>query len=236
MKSPFGTTLPLTESPYLSRISTQIDNGKNYYLTAFNPGYALQASELNEIQESFFVNANLTQRANAKWQQSGYKIPFWEGAIPLYPENVSITSKTTVGSSCTFTVSIPNGWFLWTEKTSGLSFWIYNNLSTTSFTFTTTSGLGSTEYVGLTVNNETIKCCQAATCNSDQDASLRDNSSGLTDTYYTCGGSRKKATVTGTSILTATTSTTFFPIFKVNITSSTTATFKFMDDQDVIVN
>jgi len=236
MKTPFGTNLPLSEAPYYSRISNQTDNGKNYYLTAFNPGYALQASELNELQEIFFVNQNLSQRTNANWSNAGYKIPFWEGCIPLNPSSVSISQVTTANSSSTFTVTLANDWYLWTEKTSKMSFWIYNNLSTTSFSFTTTSGVGPTEYVGFTVTNELIDCCQAANCDVNQDSTLRDNSNGLSDTYYTCGASRKKASITNAIILSATTSSTFFPLFNVTLTNSTTASFKFMDNQEIIIN
>lgn len=234
MKTPFGTNLPLTESPYYSRISNNTDNDKNYYLTAFNPGYALQASELNEIQETFFFNMNLTQRMNASWTNAGYKPPFWNGCIPLYFDNVRITSSTTTNSNCTFTVAIDNAWFLWTEKNSNMSFWIHNDLTTTSFTFTTTSGLGSTEYVGFEIANETITCCQSENCNPDQDSGLRDNSSGLSDTYYTCGASRKKATMNDVLILTSTTSSTFFPIFSVTIDTATSASFKFLDLQNLV--
>lgn len=234
MKTPFGTTLPLTEAPYYSRMSTNIDNDKNYYLTAFNPGYALQASELNEIQELFFTNLNLTQRMNYNWANAGYKVPFWSGCIPLNPNSVRITASTTSNSSSTFTLTVENDWYLWTEKNSNMSFWIYNDLPTTSFNFTTTVGVGSTEYVGFSISNETINCCQAATCESTQDSNLRDNSSGFSDTYYTCGASRKKATMSDVIILQATTASTFFPLIKVTIDSATESTFKYMDDQNII--
>lgn len=236
MKTPFGSTLPLTESPFYSRISNNIDNGKNYYINAFNPGYALQASELNEVQELFFFNQNLTQRMNSNWMKRGYNVPFWEGCIPLDPNSIQITSSTTANSSSTFTVSLANGWYLWTEKTSKMSFWIYNDLADTSYTFTTTSGVGPSEYVGFTITSETIQCCQAGNCDTNQDDTLRDNSNGLADSYYTCGASRKKASFTDAVILNATTSSTFFPLFSVTLSNSTTSSFKFLDDQDVITN
>jgi hypothetical protein len=235
MKTPFGTTLPLTDAPYYSRVSSNTDNGKNYYLTAFNPGYALQASELNEIQEIFFTNLNLTQRMNYNWSNAGYNIPFWDGCIPLNPNSVRITSSSTSGSVATFTVTVENTWFYWTEKNSNMSFWIHNNLPTTSFSFTTTTGLGSTEYIGFQISNETIKCCQADICDNDQDSTLRDNSSGFSDTYYTCGASRKKATTDNVLILQSTASSTFFPLFKVTVDTATTSTFKYMDNQDITV-
>jgi hypothetical protein len=36
--------------------------------------------------------------------------------------------------------------------------------------------------------------------------------------------------------LSATTSSTFFPLFNVTLTNSTTASFKFMDNQEIIIN
>lgn len=234
MKTPFGTNLPLSESPYYSRVSNNIDNDKNYYLTAFNPGYALQASELNEIQELFFTNLNLTQRMNYNWANAGYKIPFWSGCIPLNPNSVRLTSSTTTGSVSNFTITVDNDWYLWTEKNSNMSFWIYNDLATTSYSFTTSSGINSPEYVGFEITNETIKCCQAAACDSDQDSTLRDNSSGFSDTYYTCGASRKKATMNDVIILQSTASSTFFPLIKVTLDTATSAIFKYLDDQDIV--
>jgi len=234
MKAPFGT-LPLSEAPFLSRISTQYDNGKNYYLTGFNPGYALQASELNELQESFFLNSSLMHRSHASWVNQGYNIPVWDGCVPFDPTSIIVTVNSVGASTANFTVTIPNGWFLWTEKTSGLNFWVYNNLTDTEFSFTTTSGIGSTEYVGFMISNDTINCCQAGNCLENQDATLRDNSSGLTDTYYTCGASRKKATFDDAVILTSTTASDFYPLLKITIDTISSASFAFIDDQSITV-
>ena len=74
-------------------------------MLAFNPGYALQAAELNEIQELFFVNQNLTQRMNANWirinsgQTTAFTAPFWEGLIPLKPEYVIVTRTSAIDAA-----------------------------------------------------------------------------------------------------------------------------------------
>ena len=108
MLSPFSTP-SLSPLPYYSRISNYYrspSSVKNYVLLAFNPGYALQASELNELQELFFLNSNLSQRSNALWTTSDSgRIPFWEGLIPYNPANIVVNNVASQNSKITFTVS-----------------------------------------------------------------------------------------------------------------------------------
>ena len=100
-----SNSFPLNKTPYHSRVSTHAEAGKNYSMLAFNPGYALQAAELNEIQELFFVNQNLTQRMNANWirinsgQTTAFTAPFWEGLIPLKPEYVIVTRTSAIDAA-----------------------------------------------------------------------------------------------------------------------------------------
>ena len=127
---------PLSDSPYLSRVSTHFNDYKNYAMLAFNPGFALQAAELNEVQELFFINQSLTQRMNANWinlgstQTSPYTAPFWEGLIPLHPNYLTVTSATYNSASGVATINyiLSPGWYLYTDKNSKLSFWIYNSV------------------------------------------------------------------------------------------------------------
>ena len=109
-----SNSFPLNKTPYHSRVSTHAEAGKNYSMLAFNPGYALQAAELNEIQELFFVNQNLTQRMNANWirinsgQTTAFTAPFWDGLIPLNPDYVSVTLTSPINSAIvefTYTLS-----------------------------------------------------------------------------------------------------------------------------------
>ena len=60
--TPFNPSLPLYPEPYYSRITDNLDTTgaglddiKNYWLTGFKPGFPLQASELNELQEQFYI-------------------------------------------------------------------------------------------------------------------------------------------------------------------------------------
>jgi len=197
--NPFGFKLPLTDGPFNSRISSQYSDGatvntnKNYYAIAFNPGYALQASELNEIQELFFLNQNLTQRSNATWQSQGYKIPFWEGLIPLNPTNVSISNVVEGSSTSTFFVSVPNSWYLWTEATSKMSFWVYKDQSSSSNVKSFSVGNGQTIYIGYNTQRALIDCCPNDNCSENSDDTIRDNSDGSTvGQFNTCGASRLK--------------------------------------------
>ena len=53
--SPFSAGFPLKPTPFKSRTEQHLNNSKNYFAVAFKPGFPLQASELNEIQEIFYV-------------------------------------------------------------------------------------------------------------------------------------------------------------------------------------
>jgi hypothetical protein len=229
MVSPFGTTLPLTSAPYYSRINdnfTSYTDPKNYYLLAFNPGYALQASELNEIQENFFLNLNLTQRMNSGWSANGYKIPHWEGMIPLNPLTLSFTEPTITNSTLTFTVTFPVGWYLWTDPSSKMSFWVYSDTER-SINVSTTGSVG----IGFIGTTETITCCPNETCDETQDADIRDNSQGDTNTYNTCGASRKNVKFTSVEVRSnATQTSTFFPVLRASVNGSN-ITITYADNQ-----
>jgi hypothetical protein len=185
MTLPLEATFPLEKSPFYSRISTQIQTpAKNYYAIAFNPGYPLQASELNEVQELFFINNTLSNRFNS--------IPYWNGMIPLNPTYISLTNVTNTSGTWTGNISISNGWYLWNNPNSNLGFWIYldeNVAGTFSIPF------GDTKYIGFKVLDQVISCCSSSTCSETQDEDIRDNSSGFPGGYLTCGASRLKATI-----------------------------------------
>ena len=84
-KQPFYSggqpSFPLSPTPYFSRVEEQriafdgglggIDRPKNYQFVAFRPGFALQASELNEIQEHFQMQLTLSMSMMHNWITSG---------------------------------------------------------------------------------------------------------------------------------------------------------------------
>ena len=65
MKFPFQSKTTLSAYPYNSRIAksefSTTQPAKNHILHGFIPGNALQASELNEIQENFYLLQNCFQ-------------------------------------------------------------------------------------------------------------------------------------------------------------------------------
>jgi len=232
MVSPFGSTLPLTNSPYNSRINSNYNSSlahpKNYYLLGFTPGYALQASELNEVQELFFVNLNLTQRMNNSWTSDsrGYNIPFWEGMIPSSPLLITFTTPSRSGTTLTFTVTFGAGWYLWTDSVSKMSFWIYNNSAKTKNISITNSG--SVGFIGEKLE---ISCCPNDTCSETQDSDIRDNSQGNTNTHNTCGASRKNIKLTDIEVRSSSVNLSdYFPVLTVTV-SATTYTISFADGQ-----
>lgn len=72
-----GSGSPLEDSPYYSRTVThqlhprmdipQEGLPSNYVLLGFRPGFPLQAAELNEMQENFFLQQTLTCSMNHNW-------------------------------------------------------------------------------------------------------------------------------------------------------------------------
>ena len=196
MFDPFVTP-PLKQIPFNSRIDAQYSStfNNNYFALGFNPGYALQASELNELQELFALNTNLTQRMNSIWGSFGYKLPFWEGLIPLSPQQIQIVDNGIVGNIVSFTVTVQNGWYLWTDPDSRMSHWIYMNQDATETTEKIFSAPVNSPsvYIGYVLTKETILCCPDSTCSETEDDTLRDNSDGSTvGQANTCGASRLK--------------------------------------------
>lgn len=232
--TPIGS-LPLRIIPYNSRINSLYDReSKNYVLVAFNPGYALQASELNEMQELFFINQSLNTRMMANWTGNEYNIPFWEGLIPLAPSNsesednnvIIRNSSITTGGEAQFQVEINPGWFYWTDYTSKLSFWIRYNLTTIQTFSTSLGGNGGTEFIGFDINTKYILCCPSINC-GENDNTLRDNSTTGGENFFTCGASRVKAEFVNLDIRDSI-SNTFYPIFSVTVDpNASTIEFKY---------
>lgn len=194
MTFPLVASFPLKGSPFYSRISDQLssDSIKNYYAIAFNPGYPLQASELNELQELFFINTTLSNRFTSIWSTQDKVNPYWNGLIPLDSTYISLTNVTNTTGSWTGTVTISQGWYLWNNPTSNLGFWIYlDNTIIETFNIP----VNSTRYFGFTVLDQIISCCSSNTCSDTEDAEIRDNSAGFIGGYLTCGASRLKATI-----------------------------------------
>ena len=108
-KQPFysgaeGVSFPLRPSPYYSRVESQElsndggidgDDNKNYQFVAFRPGFSLQASELNEIQEHFQMQLTLSISMMHNWITSGTGT-LWGG---YSPQSLNSEGGTVVGGN-----------------------------------------------------------------------------------------------------------------------------------------
>jgi hypothetical protein len=178
-------TLPLAQSPYFSRISDNYDKDKgvkNYFLIAFKPGFPLQASELNEMQEQFYVQQTLTNHCIGAWTD---RSPFWEGATPWLPGYITIS-----GTGTTRTVTVSSGWFYLNKPggtaTKGIGLWVWNTSSySESINFSTAIG----DEINLYLESPSI-------ITVNEDSTLSDNSGGGS-TIKSFGSDRMKVNING---------------------------------------
>lgn len=193
MPFPFSN-LPLQVSPYYSRVSDLTANSAtpyNYPLIAFTPGYALQASELNEIQETFYLQQSLTQGMFANWPLTGevgivgatLKYPMWNGAVPYNPNSVTFTNGT---------VTIKAGWYLITVENS-LKYWLYNQNEMS------TSAASAGQQIGFNLTFEFIPCSESL---SAEGYVFTDNSAGYNN-GNSCGAHRYKVIISNSLDITA---------------------------------
>lgn len=231
--NPFFYGLPLSSDPYFSRSFDNLDTAdfKNYYITGFKPGYPLQASELNEVQEQFYVQQTLNNTCmNLWWGTGGYTGPFWEGATPLTPlKSTDITP--VVGSASIKNITVPSsserpGWFFLNLPLNSsvrtrnpsthplVGVWFY---TPNSFTFTNVN-LNTPATYGLFIKSEKVTY--------SEDPTLSDNAGGGASTgfgFINEGADRFKLTLTGHGIstLTVDSSNIFYPLFTVSNTPTT---------------
>ena len=185
MPAPFSV-LPLSERPYFSRVSnftTNAQNVLNYPLIAFTPGYALQAAELNEVQENFYIQQTLTQDLFKNWPLNGnsdgdLKFPIWDGAVPLNPNQVILSGST---------LNIGLGWYLigGSNFFGGIKFWVYNRV------LNLTTSITNNNTIGLTIASEFIPCSSSE---ADEGYLFNDNSAGFYN-QNSCGAHRYKLTI-----------------------------------------
>lgn len=87
-----GPSFPLASAdgrPYNSRVEDELifnegEHPKNYQFVGFRPGFPLQASELNEIQEHYQLQLTLTINMMNNWITSGAGA-MWAGRNSSYP-------------------------------------------------------------------------------------------------------------------------------------------------------
>lgn len=222
-----STDFPLSNTPYNSRVELSEITGtsiKNYCQVAFRPGFPLQASELNEIQDIFFLNQTLTSTMFNLWMTTdqtttSFPAPGWFGCTPLWPEKFLNDDMGPVTNLCyyeqinssTIRLTANPGWYYVHMKKSGLKHWYYLNTKLISENITPTTNI---EYVGMNFTYQTI--------NSVLDPSLNDNS-GSNSIGSPAGASRIKINIESNTNLSKQTDFTlvdFSPMFKVSLNST----------------
>lgn len=202
--SPFLPQFPLSAAPFKSRVESNIDNAKNYFAVAFKPGFPLQASELNEMQEIFYTQQTLSN----KLQTTGWTgaVP-WNGSTPLQKGLITfgLTGPITVGA----------GWYLIQSESfnGGIGVWAYNSTNrgiTTSHVENSPNAF-DTKY-GFAVKTTTIQCANTGTPSSTEDVTLQDQSN-FNVIGGPCGAARLKLDIVRAGA-TAASDEVFVSIFK----------------------
>ena len=108
--------------------------------------------------------------------------------IPLKPEYVIVTRTSAIDAAIVeFRYTLSQGWYLYTDSLSKMSFWIWNPT-----TFGPTNVISNnTAYFGIHVTTEYADCCQTDESCTGQDPTLRDASQSSYQ-EFTCGASRFK--------------------------------------------
>lgn len=217
MTLPFSnsTNFPLNGITYGSRTQSNIDNTKNYVFLGFKPGFPLQASELNEIQENFYAQQTLTSEMIYNWSNLGVSGPGWWGATPIKPQLLDRT-----GTAPTVTVILSPGWLYVKQPNfmGGMGMWIYN-----TNTYNYTVPLGQDISYGIAVTLQEV--------NASSDSSLNDNSGGSRNIYglQSEGANRIQAVLSSTPYSSLTSGTVpsgyvYAAIFKTYSSATATST------------
>jgi hypothetical protein len=191
---PFKTNFPLSSAPFSSRVESQLDASKNYFLVAFKPGFPLQAAELNEMQEIFYMQQTLTQTMFANWgikqysEQAGNAMTAtpWEGCTPLSPDLVVATV-----SASKITVTCNAGWYLLKSPNynGGFGVWVYKPASQVIITDLETTSTDKAGNYGMESPISTINCTKNSFEAAGEDRTLQD-SSNINVINGPCGAAR----------------------------------------------
>lgn len=238
-------SFPLSVTPYNSRITFSeliTDPAKNYALVAFRPGFPLQASELNEIQETVIFNNTLTNFMYGNWTavftgEKSYPLPGWKGSIPLWPKKMEMEEEPTYNmfyyeniigaSSTTVKITAKAGWYYVYNKKIGMKTWVYLSKDLVSESITVTQ---NNSYVGFAVRHSFV--------NASSDGSLYDNSTPNNPSSSPAGANRVKVSIpqlyvssnpNATDIAISPYTYDFSPIAK--ISSSLSGTVQYMNNR-----
>lgn len=190
IQSPFNP-LPLNVNPYFSRITDNYDTSKgipkNYFLVGFKPGFPLQASELNEMQEQFYVQQTLTNMCFSQWAALPGAVPFTVQATPLSPSYINLIGS---GSTPTRTLIISSGWYYLHQPgnlaTGGIGLWIWNPYQYSE----------TLDFTNLNNTSKFLYCNNYSIVDVSLDSNLSDNSGGGS-AIKTFGADRIKINISG---------------------------------------
>lgn len=200
--TPFKIDFPLSILPFNSRVESQLNSDKNYYLVGFKPGFPLQAAELNEMQEIFYVQQTLTQTMFANWGVKQYleqvgvamtQTP-WNGCTPLDPNLIEVNTGTT-----SIDLTFNSGWYLVKSSNfnGGLGVWIYIAMPSTPLAgFNPGSSSSVAGDYGLILKSTLINCTKNSPAGTNEDRTLQD-SSNINVINGPCGAARMKLQVVG---------------------------------------
>ena len=237
---PFKTGFPLTTNPFRSRIESQIDAAKNYYAVAFRPGFPLQAAELNEMQEIFYVQQTLTQTMGSSWltkiifdNAAGGSVegPGWDGCTPLTP--TLITSTSTITS---ISLTAGAGWYLLKSKNfnGGLGVWVYNATGQSLISnFAPANPPSQRTSYGMIVKPITISCTSTVPPGTNEDNTIQDQTN-INVINGPCGASRLQLKIVGFGTSSSVgTGETFLPICGA-VNTQTNAEVNFINNLQII--
>jgi hypothetical protein len=200
-----ANSFPLSISPYKSRISGLLfpglagDAAKNYPYVAFKPGFPLQASELNEVQEMLMTQTNLNTTFLARFFSQNNQEPTSENSNAAYTlygngyldEAPGFTIEVS-GSSITLTIEI--GWIC--VVLDGMRYWIYNEFNREVTLSRSDFASSFVKYLKLNPELLYIPCSSDS---SNEGWILNDNSDSTFESG-TCGANRIRVRLSDTPI------------------------------------
>ena len=188
--APFSTGFPLTLTPFKSRTEQQLDTAKNYFAIAFKPGFPLQASELNEIQEIFYIQQTLSvQLLNSTNSWTAGTTP-WVGVTPMSKSLITFTGVEGAA------ITVNPGWYHIKDPqiNGGIGVWVYNDVI---HTVTAANNERTTDItIGFNVKAVVVECTNSSTPSSTEDPYLQDQSN-FNVIGGPCGAARIKLQITG---------------------------------------
>jgi len=159
----------LSRKPFYSRFTSFENTEDNYILIGFTPGLALQAAELNELQDIYHKIDKLSNTMMSNWtlyalqninDVDNFTGIIWDGTVPISPDMITVNDSI---------ITFASGWYYYNHS-SGVNYWIHSPINRTY----DTSLDSETGFIGFTITTNDIF--------ASSDDRLYDNSSGNVNT------------------------------------------------------